>query len=171
MNAISTSTVLPNDYIKIMSVNGYFTNYHISKGKTHIDYTNSYCTVKTSKTTMNESIKINGHSGTHTVTAVKIADALYSLRLVQDFYRFGGFAEDPIGVEGLSFIDPSGGPLIAQGSIAREYHPDLPNLRIKKLESRMDEGLTMHLESIDDDLDEPLGEACKLDDPECESCQ
>jgi len=31
--------------------------------------------------------------------------------------------------------------------------------------------LTMHLESIDDDLDEPLGVACQLDDPECESCQ
>ena len=120
---------------------------------------------------MSEPIEIKGRNGTHTVTAVKIADALYSLRLVQDFYRCGGFAEDPIGVEGLSFIDPSGGPFIAHGSIAREYHPDLPNLRIKKLECRMDFGLTMHLESIDEDLDEPLGVACNLGDPECESCQ
>lgn len=41
--------MLPNDYIKIVSVNGYFTNYHISKGKTNIDYTDSYCTVKTTR--------------------------------------------------------------------------------------------------------------------------
>ena len=120
---------------------------------------------------MNEPIKINGHYGTHTVTAVKLADALYSLKLVQDSYRFGGFTDDTKGIEGLSFIDPSGGPLIAHGSLASQYHTDLPNLKIKKLESRMDGGLTMHLESIDDDLDEPLGEACRLDDPECESCQ
>lgn len=118
-----------------------------------------------------DEIKIKGRGGNHTVTAVKIADALYSLRLVQDFYRFGGFAEDPKGVEGLSFIDPSGGPFIAHGSIAREYHPDLPNLTIKRLDSRMDFGLTMLLADVDDDLDEPLGEACRLDDPECESCQ
>ena len=120
---------------------------------------------------MNESIKIKGHYGTHTVTAIKVSDGVYRLMLVDHHCRFGGFAEDPKGVEGLSFIDPSGGPFIAHGSIAREYHPDLPNLRIKKLESRMDGGLTMHLESIDDDLDEPLGVACRLDDPECESCQ
>ena len=120
---------------------------------------------------MNEEIKINGHYGTHTVTAIKVSDGVYRLMLVDHHCRFGGFAEDPKGVDGLSFIDPSGGPFIAHGSIAREYHPDLPNLRIKKLESRMDGGLTMHLESIDDDLDEPLGEACRLNDPECESCQ
>jgi len=118
---------------------------------------------------MNEEIKIKGHYGTHTVTAIEVLDGVYRLALVNNSCRFGGFAD---GIsEGLSFIDPSGGPLIAQGSIAREYHPDLPNLRIKKLESRMDGGLTMHLESIDDDLDEPLGVACRLDDPECESCQ
>jgi len=118
---------------------------------------------------MNEEIKIKGHYGTHTVTAIEVLDGVYRLALVNNSCRFGGFAD---GIsEGLSFIDPSGGPLIAQGSIAREYHPDLPNLRIKKLESRMDGGLTMHLESIDDDLDEPLGAACRLDDPECESCQ
>jgi hypothetical protein len=116
-----------------------------------------------------ESIEIKGHYGTHTVTAIKISDGVYRLALVNNSCRFGGFAD---GIsEGLSFIDPSGGPLIAHGSSAREYHADLPNLKIKKLESRMDEGLTMHLESIGDDLDEPLGEACRLDDPECESCQ
>jgi hypothetical protein len=116
-----------------------------------------------------ESIEIKGHYGTHTVTAIKVSDGVYRLALVDYHCRFGGFAD---GIsEGLSFIDPSGGPLIAHGSLAREYHPDLPNLRIKKLESRMDGGLTMHLESIDDDMDEPLGEACRLDDPECESCQ
>lgn len=120
---------------------------------------------------MEEPIKIKGRNGTHTVTAVKLANALYSLSLVQDFCRFGGFSDDIKGVEGLSFIDPSGGPFIAHGSIAREYHPDLPNLKIKKLFHRIDGGLTMRLESIDDDLDEPLGEACRLDDPECESCQ
>jgi len=118
-----------------------------------------------------ESIEIKGHYGTHTVTAIKVSDGVYRLALVDNHCRFGGFAEDVKGVEGLSFIDPSGGPLIAHGSSAREYHADLPNLKIKKLESRMDGGLTMHLESIDDDLDEPLGEACRLDDPECESCQ
>ena len=120
---------------------------------------------------MNEPIKIKGHYGTHTITATKIADALYRLSPVQDYYRFGGFTDDTKGIKGLSFIDPSGGPFIAHGSIAREYHPDLPNLKIKRLESRMDGGLTMRLESIDDDLDEPLGEACRLDNPECESCQ
>jgi hypothetical protein len=116
-----------------------------------------------------ESIEIKGHYGTHTVTAIKVSDGVYRLALVNNSWRFGGFAD---GIsEGLSFIDPSGGPFIAQGSIAREYHPDLPNLKIKKLESQMDGGLTMHLESIDDDLDEPLGVACRLDNPECESCQ
>ena len=120
---------------------------------------------------MNEPIKINGHYGTHTVTAIKVSDGVYRLMLVDHHCRFGGFADDTKGVEGLSFIDPSGGPFIAHGSIAREYHADLPNLKIKKLFHRMDGGLTMHLESIDDDLDEPLGEACRLDDPECESCQ
>jgi hypothetical protein len=118
-----------------------------------------------------EPIKIKGHYGTHTVTAIKILDGVYSLKLVDDFYRCGRFAEDPKGDEGLSFIDPSGGPFIGHGSLASKYHPELPNLKIKKLESRMDGGLTMHLESIDDDLDEPLGEACRLEDPECESCQ
>ena len=118
---------------------------------------------------MNEEIKINGHYGTHTVTAIKVLDGVYRLALVNNSCRFGGFAD---GIsEGLSFIDPSGGPLIAHGSLASQYHADLPNLKIKKLESRMDFGLTMHLESIDDDLDEPLGEACNLGDPECESCQ
>jgi hypothetical protein len=120
---------------------------------------------------MNEPIKIKGHYGTHTVTATKVSDGIYNLKMVEDFYRCGGFSEDAKGVEGLSFIDPSGGPFIAHGSLASQYHPDLPNIKIKKLESRMDGGLTMHLESIDDDLDEPLGEACRLDDPECESCQ
>jgi hypothetical protein len=118
---------------------------------------------------MNEPIKINGHNGTHTITAIKVLDGVYRLALVNNSCRFGGFAD---GIsEGLSFIDPSGGPFIAHGSLASQYHADLPNLKIKKLESRMDFGLTMHLESIDDDLDEPLGEACRLDDPECESCQ
>ena len=118
---------------------------------------------------MNEEIKINGHYGTHTVTAIKVLDGVYRLALVNNSCRFGGFAD---GIsEGLSFIDPSGGPFIAHGSLASQYHADLPNLKIKKLESRMDFGLTMHLESIDDDLDEPLGQACRLDDPECESCQ
>ena len=118
---------------------------------------------------MNEEIKINGRLGTHTVTAIKVSDGVYRLALANNSCRFGGFTDGTS--EGLSFIDPSGGPLIAQGSIAREYHPDLPNIKIKKLEGRMDGGLTMHLESIDDDLDEPLGESCRLDDPECESCQ
>ena len=118
---------------------------------------------------MNEPIKIKGHNGTHTVTAIKVSDGVYRLMLVENSCRFGGFAD---GIsEGLSFIDPSGGPFIAHGSLASQYHADLPNLKIKKLDSRMDFGLTMHLESIDDDLDEPLGEACRLDDPECESCQ
>jgi len=118
---------------------------------------------------MNEEIKINGHYGTHTVTAIKVLDGVYRLALVNNSCRFGGFAD---GIsEGLSFIDPSGGPFIAHGSLASQYHADLPNLKIKKLESRMDFGLTMHLESIDDDLDEPLGVACRLNDPECESCQ
>ena len=117
----------------------------------------------------NEPIKINGHYGTHTVTAIKVLDGVYRLALVNNSCRFGGFAD---GIsEGLSFIDPSGGPFIAHGSLASQYHADLPNLKIKKLESRMDFGLTMHLESIDDDLDEPLGVACNLGDPECESCQ
>jgi len=120
---------------------------------------------------MNEPIKIKGHYGTHTVTATKVSDGVYRLALVDDFYRCGGFSEGAKGVEGLSFIDPAGGPFISHGSVANEYHPNLPNLKIKKLESRMDGGLTMHLESIDDDLDEPLGVACRLDDPECESCQ
>jgi len=122
---------------------------------------------------MNEELKIKGHYGTHTVTAIKVSSEVYRLMLVSHlrFLRFGGFADDTKGVEGLSFIDPAGGPFIAHGSIAREYHPDLPNLRIKKLERRMDGGLTMHLESIDEDLDEPLGVACRLDNPECESCQ
>jgi hypothetical protein len=118
---------------------------------------------------MNEPIKINGHYGTHTVTAIKVLDGVYRLALVNNSCRFGGFAD---GIsEGLSFIDPSGGPFIAHGSLASQYHTDLPNLKIKKLESKMDFGLTMHLESIDDDLDEPLGVACRLDNPECESCQ
>lgn len=124
---------------------------------------------------MNEPIKIKGHYGTHTVTAIKILDGVYRLKMVDDFYRCGGFSEDTKGVEGLSFIDPSGGPFIGHGSVANKYHPDLPNLRIKKLEGRMDGGLTMHLESIDDDLDddldELLGQSCRLDDPDCESCQ
>lgn len=121
------------------------------------------------KTIMNEEIKIKGHYGTHTVTAVQVSSEVYRLMLVENSCRFGGFAD---GIsEGFSFIDPSGGPLIAHGSLASQYHTDLPNLKIKKLESRMDYGLTMHLESIDDDLDEPLGVACRLDDPECESCQ
>ena len=119
---------------------------------------------------MNEPIKIKGHYGTHTVTAIKILDGVYRLKMVEDFYRCGGFSEDTKGVEGLSFIDPSGGPFIGHGSVATRYHPDLPNLKIKKLEGR-DGKLFMILESIDDDLDEPLGEACRLDDPECESCQ
>ena len=118
-----------------------------------------------------DEIKIKGRGGNHTVTAVKIGDSLYRLSMVTPFFRCGGFAEDPKGVEGLSFIDPSGGPFISHNSLASQYHPDLPNIKIKKLESRMDGGLTMHLESIDDDLDEPLGVACRLDDPECESCQ
>lgn len=118
---------------------------------------------------MNEEIKINGRNGTHTVTAVQVSSEVYRLMLVENSCRFGGFAD---GIsEGFSFIDPSGGPLIAHGSLASQYHADLPNLKIKKLESRMDYGLTMHLESVDDDLDEPLGEACRLDNPECESCQ
>ncbi len=121
------------------------------------------------ETIMNKEIEIKGHYGTHTVTAIKVSDGVYRLALVNNSCRFGGFAD---GIsEGLSFIDPSGGPLIAHGSLASQYHVDLPNLKIKKLESRMDEGLTMHLESIDDDLDEPLGEACRMDNPECESCQ
>ena len=116
-----------------------------------------------------DEIKIKGHYGTHTVTAIKVLDGVYRLALVNNSCRFGGFADGISG--GLSFIDPSGGPFIAHGSLASQYHADLPNLKIKKLESRMDFGLTMHLESIDDDLDEPLGQACRLDDPECESCQ
>ena len=84
---------------------------------------------------MNEAIKIKGHYGTHTVTAVKILDGVYNLKLVDDFYRCGGFAEDPKGEEGLSFIDPSGGPFIGHGSLASKYHPELPNLKIKKLET------------------------------------
>jgi len=120
---------------------------------------------------MNEPIKIKGHYGTHTITAIKVSDGVYRLALVDNHCRFGVFSEDDKGAEGLRFIDPSGGPFIGHGSVAIRYHPDLPNLKIKKLESRMDGGLTMHLESIDDDLDEPLGVACQLDDPECESCQ
>ena len=118
---------------------------------------------------MNEEIKIKGHYGTHTVTAIEVSDGVYRLMLVENSCRFGGFTDDISG--GLSFIDPSGGPFISHGSIAREYHSDLPNLKIKGLFHRMDGGLVMHLESIDADLDEPLGEACRLDDPECESCQ
>ena len=123
---------------------------------------------------MNEPIKIKGHYGTHPVTATKVSDGVYNLKMVDDFYRCGGFSEDAKGVEGLSFIGPAGGPFIGHGSAANEYHPNLPNLKIKKLEGR-DGELFMILESpdddLDDDLDELLGQSCRLDDPDCESCQ
>jgi hypothetical protein len=83
---------------------------------------------------MNEPIKIEGRYGKHTVTATKVSDGVYHLRMVEGFYRCGGFSEDEQGVEGLSFIDPSGGPFIEYGSIAQRYHPDLPPIKIKKLE-------------------------------------
>jgi hypothetical protein len=120
---------------------------------------------------MDESIKIKGPCGKHTVTAIKVSDGVYRLLIVKGAFRRGLFADDPEEYEGLSFIEPVGGPFIELGSLASKYHPELPNLNIKKLEFRMDGGLTMHLDSIDDDLDEPLGVACRLEDPECESCQ
>jgi hypothetical protein len=119
---------------------------------------------------MNEPIKIQGRYGKHSIIATKVSDGVYNLRMVEDFYRCGGFSEDARGVEGLSFIDPSGGPFIAHGSIAQQYHPDLPPIKIKKLEEQ-DGKIFMYLDTIDDDLDEPLGQACRLEDPECESCQ
>lgn len=115
-------------------------------------------------------IKIKGHYGSHTCTAIPLSDSLYKITFENEHIRCGGFADDPTGKEGLSFIDPAGGPFIGVGSIAQQYHASLPNRRIKRIVST--EGATLiHIESIDDDLDEPLGEACNLNDPECESCQ
>jgi len=119
---------------------------------------------------MNEPIYITGHYVTHTATAVKVSNEVYQLKMVNEHYRCGGFAGDPKQSKGLSFIDPAGGPFISVGSIASSYHKDLPNLRIKELGWDGDK-MSMRLDSIDDDLDEPLGQACRLDDPECESCQ
>jgi hypothetical protein len=119
-----------------------------------------------------EPIKIKGHYGNHTCTAIPLSDSLFQLKFegYGDVVRCGGFADDPTGKQGLSFIDPAGGPFIGVGSIAQQYHASLPNRRIKRIVSN--EGATLiHIESIDDDLDEPLGVACSLDDPECESCQ
>ena len=118
-----------------------------------------------------EPIKIKGHYGNHTCTAIPLSDSLFQIKFEGNSpIRCGGFADDPTGKEGLSFIDPAGGPFIGVGSIAQQYHKDLPNRRIKRIVSN--EGATLiHIESIDDDLDEPLGVACNLNDPECESCQ
>ena len=50
--------------------------------------------------------------------------------------------------------------------------PSVANAIRKAMDDWVDDpNRQQYFESIDDDLDEPLGEACRLDNPECESCQ
>ena len=90
-------------------------------------------------------IPIRGHYGSHTITAMKRTPTVYRLDMRENLCaRYGypeGVADDSAG---FAFIDPSGGPFITVGAIAREYHPKLPDRTITRLEAK-DGEILMHL--------------------------
>jgi len=90
------------------------------------------------------SFDIVGRYG-HSCTISKITSKRYRVLIHARHYRCGGFAESDER-EGLSFIDPSGGPFISVDTPLNEYHYKLPKKMIKKITNRLDEGLTLVLE-------------------------
>ena len=90
-------------------------------------------------------IKITGHYGSHTISALKCSANVYQLILRKDsFVRYGYPEGEAEADAGFAFVDPSGGPFIALGVVAKDYHPKLPDRAIEKLELK-DRKTFMHL--------------------------
>ena len=74
-----------------------------------------------------EPFKIMGRYG-HSCTLTKLKPKKYLISFVNPVARFGSDEN------GISFVDPSGGPFISVGTSLREYHPKLPNKKIVSIE-------------------------------------
>lgn len=62
------------------------------------------------------------------------------------FFRMGGFADSEPDREGLSFVDPSGGPFIGVGASLNEYHRELPDRKIIKIHHKHDTGIIIEID-------------------------
>lgn len=74
-----------------------------------------------------EPFKIIGRNG-HSCTLTKLKPKKYLISFVNPVARFGSDEN------GLTFIDPSGGPFIGVGGVLKELHPKLPNKAIVSIE-------------------------------------
>jgi hypothetical protein len=74
-----------------------------------------------------EPFKIIGRNG-HSCTLTKLKPKKYLISFVNPVARFGSDEN------GISFIDPSGGPFIGVGDALRNIHPKLPNKAIVSIE-------------------------------------
>lgn len=81
----------------------------------------------------------------YSCTFVEVDKNTFKLIIHSKLCRFGGFAADS-DKEGLSFVDPSGGPFIAIDTPLKEYHHKLPNKIIKKITNRLDDGIVIVVE-------------------------
>jgi hypothetical protein len=88
---------------------------------------------------------IKGHYGTVTCHVTELSPLRYRLELVNNICRFGGM------VDKLSFVDPSGGPMIHVEDSLRSFHRDLPDRKIVAI-SRDDVGLVLELDPEDGTL-------------------
>ena len=74
-----------------------------------------------------EPFKIIGRNG-HSCTLTKLKPKKYLISFVNPVARFGSDEN------GLTFIDPSGGPFIGVGDVLKGIHPKLPNKAIVSIE-------------------------------------
>lgn len=81
----------------------------------------------------------------YSCTISKVTSKRYSVLITSRYFRCGGFAETDER-EGLSFIDPSGGPFISVDTFLNEYHYKLPKRKIKEITNNLDEGIVIVLE-------------------------
>ena len=89
-----------------------------------------------------KSFDIVGRYG-HSCSFVKYTGSSYKLHIHGNYpYRCGGFAADDER-EGLSFVDPAGGPFISVNTPLNEYHNKLPKKKIVSITHRLDEGIVI----------------------------
>jgi hypothetical protein len=74
-----------------------------------------------------EPFKIMGRNG-HSCTLTKLKPKKYLMTFVNPVARFGRDEN------GISFVDPSGGPFISVGTSLQEYHPKLPDKKIVSID-------------------------------------
>jgi hypothetical protein len=84
---------------------------------------------------------IKGRYGAVTCHISPFAEDQYLLELTEH----GGYCRFGTDNEGLTFVDPSGGPFIAREALLSGYHRDLPELAIKEIFPRKKGGFILQL--------------------------